>query len=102
MIKMASITAEKDSSQHVERIDGDVKQTQNVTTTDDSSDEAPAVTDGSGGRMNRAKWLACIAMCLSYTTAYQQNACTAAIVNHINAELGELHIFYLDDKARLD
>lgn len=83
-----SSSAEKNSSEHVERIDGDVKQAEALATNDDSSDEAPAVGDGSEGRMTKAKWLACIAMCLSYTTAYQQNACTAAIVNHINAELG--------------
>lgn len=40
-------------------------------------------------RMTRVKWLACIALSLSYTTAFQQNACTAAIVKHIDAELGK-------------
>ena len=40
-------------------------------------------------RMTKAKWLACIALSLSYTTAFQQNACTAAIVKHIDAELGK-------------
>jgi len=40
-------------------------------------------------RMTRAKWLACAALCISYTTAFQQNACTAAIVKHIDAELGK-------------
>jgi hypothetical protein len=39
--------------------------------------------------MTRAVWLACIALCLSYTTAFQQNSCTAAIVKHIDAELGK-------------
>ena len=38
--------------------------------------------------MTPAIWLACISLCLSYTTAFQQNACTAAIVKHIDAELG--------------
>jgi hypothetical protein len=38
--------------------------------------------------MTKAIWLACIALCLSYTTAFQQNSCTAAIVKHIDAELG--------------
>jgi hypothetical protein len=40
--------------------------------------------------MTKAIWLACIALCLSYTTAFQQNSCTAAIVKHIDAELGML------------
>ncbi|KAK2794657.1 hypothetical protein FQN51_000755 [Onygenales sp. PD_10] len=39
-------------------------------------------------RMTKAKWLAAIALCISYTTAFQQNACTAAIVKHIDVELG--------------
>ena len=39
--------------------------------------------------MTRAVWLACIALCLSYTTAFQQNSCTSAIVKHIDAELGK-------------
>jgi hypothetical protein len=38
--------------------------------------------------MNKTKWLACIALCFSYTTAFQQNSCTAAIVKHIDTELG--------------
>jgi hypothetical protein len=38
--------------------------------------------------MTKAKWLACIALGFSYTTAFQQNACTAAIVKHIDTELG--------------
>jgi hypothetical protein len=38
--------------------------------------------------MNKEKWLACVALCLSYTTAYQQNACTSAILKHIDEKLG--------------
>ncbi|TLD18252.1 Neutral ceramidase B [Venturia nashicola] len=38
--------------------------------------------------MNRTKWLACIALGLSYSTALQQHACTATIVKHIDAALG--------------
>jgi hypothetical protein len=41
-----------------------------------------------GPTMNKTKWLACIALGFSYTTAFQQNSCTAAIVKHIDAELG--------------
>ena len=39
-------------------------------------------------RMTKAKWLACIALCISYSTAFQQNAVTAAIAKHIDDELG--------------
>lgn len=40
-------------------------------------------------RMTKAKWLACISLCISYSTAFQQNAVTAAIAKHIDDELGE-------------
>lgn len=40
------------------------------------------------GRMTKAKWLACVGLCLAYTTSYQQNACTAAIVKSIDEKLG--------------
>ena len=46
-------------------------------------------------RMTKAKWLACIALCVSYTTAYQQSACTAAIVKHIDSQLGETAVVYV-------
>ena len=39
--------------------------------------------------MNTTKWLACAALALSYSTAIQQHACTATIVKHIDAALGE-------------
>jgi hypothetical protein len=38
--------------------------------------------------MNATKWMACIALCLSYTTAIQQHSCTATIVKHIDIALG--------------
>ncbi|KAF2403608.1 MFS general substrate transporter [Trichodelitschia bisporula] len=40
------------------------------------------------GGMTRAKWLACIALCFSYTTSFQQNSCTAAILKQIDEALG--------------
>src|ERR1700744_4519370 len=40
--------------------------------------------------MTTTIWLACIALGLSYSTAFQQNACTTAIVKHIDTELGLL------------
>ena len=59
------------------------------------------IDDGSSGdivtvpkqdnSMNKAKWLACCALCLAYTTAYQQNACTSAILKHIDEKLGKYH-----------
>ena len=40
--------------------------------------------------MTRAKWLALIALGLSYTTAFQQGACIGAIVKSIDEALGKL------------
>ena len=39
-------------------------------------------------RMSLAKWMACLALGLSYTTAIQQHSCTATIVKHIDIALG--------------
>lgn len=47
----------------------------------DSEEEAPE-------KMTRAKWLACIALGLGYTTAFQQLACTGTILRPIDQELG--------------
>lgn len=49
---------------------------------DSSSDE------GGPEKMTRAKWLACIALGLGYTTAFQQLACTGTILRPIDQELG--------------
>jgi hypothetical protein len=43
--------------------------------------------EGESG-MTRAKWLACLALGLSYTTAFQQGACLGAIVKSIDEALG--------------
>jgi hypothetical protein len=43
--------------------------------------------EGESG-MTRAKWLACFALGLSYTTAFQQGACLSAIVKSIDEALG--------------
>jgi hypothetical protein len=51
----------------------------------DSSNNTPA---GKQPTMTKAIWLACIGLGLAYTTAFQQNACTSAIVKHIDDELG--------------
>ncbi|KAF2664163.1 MFS general substrate transporter [Microthyrium microscopicum] len=59
-----------------------------------SSDSNGVQEDSNGiGGISRAKWLAIIALCLSYTTTVQQNACTAAIVKHIDAELGPTNYY---------
>lgn len=42
-------------------------------------------------RMSFAKWMACIALGLSYTTAIQQHSCTATIVKHIDIALGTVY-----------
>lgn len=51
------------------------------------SHEEPTDSQGES-RMTKAKWLACIALGLSYTTAFQQHACTATILKHIDDALG--------------
>lgn len=54
------------------------------------NDKADGNSDGAvqSQGMNKAKWLACVALGLAFTTSYQQNACTSAIVKHIDTELG--------------
>jgi hypothetical protein len=39
-------------------------------------------------RMTKAKWLACIALGISYTTAFQQGATVGAIIKSIDQVLG--------------
>lgn len=51
---------------------------------DVQSDSSGAAPTG----MTKAKWLACIALGLGYTTTFQQLACTGTIVRHIDLELG--------------
>jgi hypothetical protein len=59
--------------------------TQNV---DNVSSSSVVTQQNSGTTMNKAKWLACLALCLAYTTAVQQNACTSAILKQIDEKLG--------------
>jgi len=49
--------------------------------------ETPYTGDGEP-RMSKEKWLAIIALALSYTTSYQQSACTSAIIKQIDNALG--------------
>lgn len=62
---------------------------------DDASHASPSLDPPSPNptgpgepRMTRAKWLACLALGLGYTTTFQQIACTATIIKHIDDELG--------------
>jgi hypothetical protein len=57
-------------------------------TVDDVRSSDEVVLQRTETRMNKAKWLACVALCLAYTTAYQQNSCTSAILKHIDEKLG--------------
>lgn len=59
---------------------------ENMDEVSSNGDEAILQRKDTG--MNRAKWLACISLCLAYTTAYQQSACTSAILKHIDEKLG--------------
>jgi hypothetical protein len=58
---------------------------------DDASSGDGAPVPKQETSMNKAKWLACVALCLAYTTAYQQNSCTSAILKHIDEKLGMSH-----------
>ena len=59
-----------------------------VENIDDISSSDEVTIQRTEPTMNKAKWLACVALCLAYTTAYQQNACTSAILKHIDEKLG--------------
>jgi hypothetical protein len=50
--------------------------------------DAARAEDEGESHMTRAKWLACLALGLSYTTAFQQGACLGAIVKSIDEALG--------------
>ena len=60
-----------------------------IVTSDDSSQVIEEEVGPKESSMNTTKWLACAALALSYSTAIQQHACTASIVKHIDAALGE-------------
>ncbi|KIW02082.1 uncharacterized protein PV09_06575 [Verruconis gallopava] len=61
-----------------------IEKVEHVNSNDASSDEAPAVKH----KITTTQWLAIIALALSYMTAFQQGACTAAIVKSIDEALG--------------
>jgi hypothetical protein len=56
-----------------------------------SDDATPSAKDDEEyvePRMTKAKWLACIALGISYTTAFQQGATVGAIIKSIDEALG--------------
>ena len=67
----------------------DVEMKEIVTRDDSSSQVGNEEVGPRESSMNTTKWLACAALALSYSTAIQQHACTASIVKHIDAALGE-------------
>jgi hypothetical protein len=85
-----TMAAPAEKKEVVEEVEPDSPEKTAAVQADQSSDSDSAPLERAETSMNRAKWLACIALCLAYTTAYQQNACTAAILKHIDEELGKL------------
>lgn len=61
-----------------------VDQIEVAGTTDSSSEEVGPLRE----RMTTKTWLAIISLALTYMTAFQQGACTAAIVKSIDIALG--------------
>jgi len=81
---MATLADRKPGQEEIEMKE---KTAAEITNDIRSSDEVGS--RGTEPTMNKAKWLACIALCLAYTTAYQQNACTSAILKQIDEKLGK-------------
>lgn len=76
---------EVQSPQHVEKVDQVETAVADHASDSEHEEKQPARVET---RMTKAKWLACISLCISYSTAFQQNAVTAAIAKHIDDELG--------------
>ena len=71
------------------RNDDDLKTIEaQVELTDSGTSGGSDIADPAVARMTLAKWLACIALGTCFTTAYQQNLTTSAIVKHIDNALG--------------
>lgn len=82
---MASVI--KKENQHPEHVEkAEAVTVDNASDSDREDEKAAARTET---RMTKTKWLACISLCISYSTAFQQNAVTAAIAKHIDDELGK-------------
>jgi hypothetical protein len=83
---MAAPTEKKQVLEEVE-MDDDLARTKTLHGDHSSDSDAPPL-QRTQTTMNKEKWLACIALCLAYTTAFQQNSCTGAILKQIDEALG--------------
>jgi len=82
-------TDPKDQTPPQGLVDEPLTDEKDVAQTPDATEVGSQHSDTQGeSRMTRAKWLACIALGFGYTTAFQQHACTATIMRHINIALG--------------
>ena len=82
IINMAEVTP-VEHSKDLKKEEG-VDQIEVAGTTDSSSEEVGPLRE----RMTTKTWLAIISLALTYMTAFQQGACTAAIVKSIDIALG--------------
>ena len=80
---MAEVTS-VEHSKDLKKEEG-IDQIEVAGTTDSSSEEAGPIRE----RMTTRTWLAIFALGLTYMTAFQQGACTAAIVKSIDIALGQ-------------
>ena len=82
IVSMADITP-TEKSKDLKKEEG-IDQIEVAGTTDSSSEEGPLRE-----RMTVKTWMAVFALGLTYMTAFQQGACTAAIVKSIDIALGQ-------------
>lgn len=75
-----------------------VRENHVVETVDHSSSGDEATLQKTTPGMNKAKWLACVGLCLAMTTSYQQQSCTSSIVKHIDEKLGMFNIKLRHDR----
>jgi hypothetical protein len=88
---MASVNDKKNGAavEEVEMFDTKLSTIPTEHLRSDSEDEGAAnPLDRAPTSMSRTAWIACIALCVCYTTAFQQHMCTSSIVKHIDAALG--------------
>lgn len=76
--------------EEVELYDNKLSTVPTVAIRPDSEDDNGIPFDEPEAAMTSTMWLACIALCVCYTTAFQQHMCTSSIVKHIDAALGLL------------
>jgi hypothetical protein len=88
---MASVNDKKNGSavEEVELFDNKLSTIPTAHLRSDSEDDAASEPiDRAPTKMSSTAWIACIALCICYTTAFQQHMCTSSIVKHIDAALG--------------